>query len=123
MDLHRMKAHFLGMAAIDIGAQRGRDHLRAKAHPQRRPVRGQAQRKAAHLAADPGMLDLVIDAHGATHHDQQVGLTQVERRERRIAHIDAIDGIAGLLDRLAIAGHPFVGHVADDQRGLHGSLS
>jgi len=68
--LHRVKAHFPCVPAIDIGAQRCRNHLRAKAHAQRRPVGRQAQRKAAHLAADPGMLDLVVDAHRPAHHDQ-----------------------------------------------------
>ena len=115
----RMKADFLDRAGKDLCAERRCDHLRAEAHAQGRPVRLQPQAEPAELAGDPGMAILLIDAHRAAHHDEQVRLAQVQRLEGGIGHVDPVDRIAGLFDRLAIASDAFIGDMADDERAFH----
>jgi hypothetical protein len=122
-DADRVEADFLDRPGIDPGAKRRGDHLGAETYAERWPVSLEARCQAAQLARDPRVLILLIDAHRATHHDEQVGLGKVNRCEGRIGDIDPVDIVARSLDRLAKTGDPFVGNMPDDQCLLHGALS
>jgi hypothetical protein len=113
---HGVKAHLLARPGIDVGPQRGGDHLRAEADAQRGAIRRQTPRQLLELAGNPRILRLFINPHRPAHHDQQIRLAQVERREGRIGDIDAVDKETRAFDRLAIAGHAFMRHMADDER-------
>jgi hypothetical protein len=105
--------------AIDLGAERRRHQLRPEAHPERRPVEFEPLRETALLAGDPRKALVLVDPHRPAHHDHEVGLAQVERREPRVADVDPVEHVARGLDRLAKPGDPLVGHVTDDETGLH----
>jgi hypothetical protein len=123
VDVDGVKAHLLARAGIDLCAKGRRHHLRPETDAQCGSIRLQPHGKTAHLAPDPRMLILFIDAHRAAHHDQQIGFAQVQRGEGGIGHINAVHFISRRLDRGSVSRHALIGDVADDQGFLHRTLT
>ena len=67
------------------------------------------------------MLRCLIDAHGAAHHHDKIGLVEIDMGESGVGDVDPVDNEPSLLDGRAEAGNAFIGGVADDECGLHGS--
>jgi len=57
----------------------------------------------------------LIHTHRAAHHDEQIGLGQIDRAKAGITHVDPVERISRGLDRRAISRNSLVGNMADDK--------
>jgi hypothetical protein len=111
-------ADLLVGVAIDAGAVRAGDQLRAQADAEHRPAARDHLGDEALLGDQPGEFGLVIDAHRPAHHHQHIDRGRVGQH-RRFPEAGRADVRAARGEPVADVAGTFEGDVLQDV-GFHG---